>query len=236
MRQHRSNLPCTPVSKLTKCGSSDTGAVYEQRVRVRDPESGEELLLRRVEVRLLEKTRDGDCRIAVLANLPDAVSALQIAALYRERWTIEKHFQFLTQSLHCEISGLGRPRAALFAFAMALVAANALAIVRGTLRSVHGVEAEAEISGYYLADEVAGDYRSVMKYLPSDQWTGWNNLPTSAMAKLLGAIAQHVNLKALTRSRRGPKKPPTTKPIYDKKHKHYSTSRLIQDLQQEDSC
>ena len=70
-----------------------------------------------------------------------------------ERWTIEKHFQFLTQSLHCEVSGLGQPRAALFAFAMALVAGNALAVVRGSLRSAHGAEAEAEVSGYYLADE-----------------------------------------------------------------------------------
>jgi hypothetical protein len=34
---------------------------------------------------------------------------------------------------------------------MALVAANALAVVRGALRSVHGEAAEAEISGYYTS-------------------------------------------------------------------------------------
>jgi hypothetical protein len=236
VRQHRANLPCIAVSKLKTCGQTDTGMIYEQRVRVSDPESGEVLFLRRIEVRLFEKTRDGDRTIALLTNLPDDVSALQIAEIYRERWTIEKHFQFLTQSLHCEVPGLGKPRAALFAFAMALVAANALAIVRGTLRSIHGVEAEAEISGYYLADEVGGDYRTVMKYLPPDQWLGWHNLPAAAMAKLLGVIAQNVNLKGLTRSQRGPKKPPKEKPVYDKKHKHYSTSRLLQDLQPENSC
>lgn len=236
VRQHRKSLPCTPVSKLKKCGQTDTGTVYEQTVQVSDPESGTTLLLRRIEVRLAQKTRDGDRTIAVLSNLPDQVSASAIADIYRARWTIEKHFQFLTQSLHCEVSGLGQPRAALFAFAMALVAANALAIVRGTLRSVHGVEAEAEVSGYYLADEVAGDYRTLMKYLPADQWSGWNGLPVKAMAKLLAAIAQHVNLKGLTRSQRGPKKPPREKPVHDRKHKHYSTARLLQDLQQEDSC
>ena len=235
VRQHRVNLPCTPISKLKKGGETDTGAVYEQKVQVTDPDSGKILTLRRIEVRLLQKTRDGDRTIAVLTNLPTKVSAAQIAALYRERWTIEKHFQFLTQSLNCEVSGLGQPRAALFAFAMALVAGNALAVVRGTLRSVHGVEAEAEISGYYLADEVAGDYRTVMKYLPPEEWQGWNRLPTVAMAKLLRALAQHVRLKGLTRSKRGPKKPPQEKPVYDKKHKHYSTARLLEELQQENS-
>src|SRR5476651_372081 len=236
VRQHRINLPCTPISKLKKCGQTDTGAVYEQKVQVTDPDSGAVLTLRRIELRLLQKTRDGDRTIAVLTNLSPKVSALQIAQIYRERWTIEKHFQFLTQSLNCEVSGLGQPRAALFAFAMALVAANALAVVRGTLRSVHGVEAEAEISGYYLADEVAGDYRTLMKYLPAEEWLGWKSLPTLAMAKLLGALAQHVRLKGLTRSQRGPKKPPKEKPVYDKKHKHYSTARLLQELQQENSC
>lgn len=235
VRQHRVNLPCTPISKLKKCGETDTGAVHEQQVQVTDPDSGKVLTLRRIEVRLLQKTRDGDRTIAVLTNLPNKVSALQIAGIYRERWTIEKHFQFLTQSLNCEVSGLGKPRAALFAFAMALVAANALAVVRGTLRSVHGVEAEAEISGYYLADEVAGDYRTVMKYLPPDEWLGWKRLPTRAMAKLLCAIAQNVRLKGLTRSQRGPKIPPKDKPVYNKNHKHYSTARLLQELQQKKS-
>jgi hypothetical protein len=236
VRQHRRNLPCTAISKLKKCGETDTGVVYEQRVQVCDPDSGEVLVLRRIEIRLLEKTRDGDRMIALLTNLPDEVSALQIANLYRDRWTIEKHFKFITESLHCEVSGLGQPRAALFAFAMALVAGNALAVVRGTLRSVHGVAVEAEISGYYLADEVAGDYRAVMKYLPPEEWLAWSCLPVSAMAELMLAIAQYVRVKGLTRSKRGPKKPPQKKPVYDKKHKHYSTARLLQGLQPDDEC
>lgn len=236
VRQHRANLPCVATSKLRKCGETETGVVYEQTVTVSDPDTGEVLSLRRVELQLLEKTRDGDRTIAVFTNLPAQVSALRIMEIYRARWTIENHFQFLTDSLHCEVSGLGEPRAALFAFAMALVAANALAIVRGSLRAVHGVEVEAEISGYYLADEVGGDYRTLMKYLPADQWLGWNALPAPAMATLLNATAQYVKVKALTRSQRGPKKPPQEKPVYDKKHKHYSTARLLKDLQPKKSC
>ena len=221
---------------MRKCGSTDTGVAYEQSVQVTDPVRGDVLKLRRIELRLSGKTRGGDRTIAVLTNLPESVSAVRIVALYRERWTIETHFQFLTQSLNCEVSGLGQPRAALFAFAMAVVAANALAVVRGTLRSVNGAEAEAEVSGYYLADEVAGDYRPLMKYLPPEQWSGWSDLPASAMAALLRSLAQHVRIEGMTRSRRGTKKPPAEKPVYDKNHKHYSTERLLKGLHQKSLC
>ena len=236
VRQHRANLPCQSHGRLKKQGETRTGVVYEQQVEVTDPESGETLRLRRIEVRLLQETRDGDRTLAVLSNLPDEVSALTIADTYLERWTIETHLQFLTQTLHCELPGLGQPRAALFGFAMALVASNALAVVRGAIRSEHGSAAEAEVSGHYLADEIAHDYRTLMKYLPAEQWLGWRDLAPEALGKLLRALAGQVNLKALTRSRRGPKKPPRQKPVYDKKHKHYSTDRLLKGEQQEDSC
>ena len=236
VRQHKRSLPCTLINPLKKRGKTDTGTVYEQQVQVTDGETGETLKLRRIEVRLLAKTRDGDRSIAVLTNLPEQVAAVAIAQLYLQRWSIEKHFQFITQSLHCELPGLGKPRAALFAFAMALVAGNALAVMRGSIRSVRGPEAEAEISGYYLADEIGHDYRVLMKYMPPEQWVSWRDLPAEALARLLLAVAQYVNLKALQRSKRGPKKPPKVKPVYDKKHKHYSTHRLLNDLEQKDSC
>lgn len=236
VRQHKRNLPCTPVGKLRKCGQTDTGQVYEQAVAAKDAATGETLILRRIELRLFEKTRDGERILALLTNLPEQVPAVYIAQLYLERWSIEKHFQFLTQSLHCELPGLGKPKAALFGFAMAVVAGNALAVIRGSIRSVHGSKAEAEVSGYYLADEIGHDYRTLMKYMPAEQWVGWRGLSVAAMARLLLSVAQHVNLKALTRSKRGAKKPPKVKPLYDNKHKHYSSYRLINELGQEDSC
>ncbi len=59
-RQHRTNLPVKVVSKLVECGETETGRVYEQRVQATDPNTGETMLLRRIEVRLFEKTRDGE--------------------------------------------------------------------------------------------------------------------------------------------------------------------------------
>jgi IS4 transposase len=234
VRQHRRTVPCQAVSKLKKRGQTETGIVYEQRVRVTDPQSGAPQFLRRIEIRLFEKTRDGERTIALLTNLPDEITAVQIAAIYQGRWTIEKQFQFLTQSLHCEVPGLGEPRAALFMFAMSLVASNALAVVRGALRQAHGLEVEKEISGFYLADEIAFDCRTLMKYLPPNHWTGWRSLMVKDMVRLLIALARKVNVKALTRSQRGPKKAPAVKPVYNKKHKHYSTARLLSEA--EDTC
>lgn len=232
VRQHARNLPFEVLGPLRKKGTTATGTVYEQPVRVTDPETGKQLVLRRIEVRLFAKTRDGERTISLFSNLPDSIAAVCIAELYRERWTIEKQFQFLTQSLHCEIQGLGKPRAALLMFALSLVASNVLAVVRGAVRAAHGREAEAEVSGYYLADELAADYRPLMKYLPPDQWTAWRGLRVGDLARLLTGIAGHVNLAALQRNQRGPKKPPAVKPVYSKKHKHYSTARLLQ----EDTC
>jgi len=236
VRQHKTSLPCQALSPLKRCGQTETGVVYEQRVQATDPETGRTLELRRIEIRLFAKTRDGERTLAVLTNLPAQIAAVDIAQDYLVRWTIEKHFQFLTQSLHCELPGLGQPRAALFGFAMALLAANALAVVRGSLRSAQGLEAEAEVSGYYLADEIAHDYRALEKYLPAEHWLGWRSLPAVALAPLLRSLAAQVNLKGLKRSQRGPKKSPQIKPVYDKKHKHYSTARLLKDLEPQNSC
>ena len=53
---------------------------------------------------------------------------------------------------------------------MALVSYNVLSVVKAALRSVHGVEAVEEVSGYYLADEIAGTHRGMMIAIPADEW------------------------------------------------------------------
>jgi hypothetical protein len=45
-RQHKTNLPVTPVSKLVKRGETEAGRIYEQLVRATDPNTGATLLLR----------------------------------------------------------------------------------------------------------------------------------------------------------------------------------------------
>src|SRR6266852_3628539 len=87
-------------------------------------------------------------------NLPTKVSAVQGADLYRKRWTIETLFFEVTTTLTCEIKTLCYPKAALFVFCLALVAANAVAVIKAALRAAHGEDAADQLSGYYLALEV----------------------------------------------------------------------------------
>jgi hypothetical protein len=59
------------------------------------------------------------------------------------------------------------PQAALFGFCVALVAYNAMAVVFAALRSVHGAEKiDQEVSGYYIASEIAETYRGLNIAIP----------------------------------------------------------------------
>ena len=74
-------------------------------------------------------------------------------------------------ALELRINTLGYPKAALFAFCLALVSYNVLSTVKAALRSVHGEKAsDAKVSGYDLAEEVAGTYRGMMIAVPKDEW------------------------------------------------------------------
>ena len=70
-----------------------------------------------------QPTRDGETEIHLLTNVParDA-RAKVIAELYRKRWMIETAFAELEATLNGEVNTLGDPKAALFAFCVALVA------------------------------------------------------------------------------------------------------------------
>ncbi len=121
-------------------------------------------------MRLDRPTRKGETEIVLITNLPDGVTAALCCAVYRGRWEIETHFQKLTDLLHCEIPTLGYPRAALFAFCMSVLAGNALAILTGSLRAVHGDEMVAELSTYALVNDVAEVYPGMMIAVPPPQW------------------------------------------------------------------
>src|SRR5512143_2793256 len=171
IRRHQKDLPFTPLRELVLIGRCDTGVVFEHRIRVEDPEGGEPQVMRRIVLVLDQPTRDGETEIELVTNLPAAISAIVICATYRGRWRIEGHFQRLTELLHCEVPTLSYPRAALFAFAMAVVAGNALALLEGNLRAVHGEEEVTEFSHYAVVDEIAHTYRGMMIAVPPATWS-----------------------------------------------------------------
>jgi IS4 transposase len=226
-RQHASNLRWEAVGERTSEGRCETGAVFEQAIRLTDDE-GEVLFVRRITVELDEATRDGDRTIHILTNLPAEVAdAVRVAGLYRGRWTLETAFQELEASLHGEINTLGYPKAALFAFSLALVAYNVLSTIKAALRSAHGEAAsDAAVSGYDLAEEVAGTQRGMMIAVPEDEWVVFHGMSPREFGAFLKGLARSVRLSEFRKQPRGPKKPRPARQS-GAEVKHVATARLL---------
>jgi len=227
IRQHAGNLPWQFVGKRRSCGRIETGKVFEQTIRVAH-EDGEVLFLRRITVVLDRPTRDGDTEIHIVTNLPaQDARARTIAELYRKRWTIETAFAELEATLNGEVETLGYPKAALFAFCVALVAYNLLSVVKAALRSVHGAKVVTEeISGYYLADEVAGTYRGMMIAIPEDEWAVFHDLSPEMLGRVLQELARQVRLSEYRKHPRGPKKSQPKRRVEGQQN-HVSTAKLL---------
>jgi Transposase DDE domain len=227
VRQHQ-NLPWEAVTELEYAGVNDDVEVWEQKVRLDNHETGETMIVRRLELRLPTPTRDGDRVIYVLTNLPAGVaSASMVAGLYRKRWKIETLFQILESALESEQTRLGYPKAGLFAFCVSLVAYNVLAVVRAALRAVHTREVvEENVSTYYLTHEIKGVYQGMMIAVPAAEWEQFRKMTTAQLAAALKALATKAQLSAYQRHPRGPKKPRPER-IHYKDKPHVSTARLI---------
>ena len=225
MRQHGSLVGQSLGARKFR-GRTDTGRVYEQELEL--SYEGQKKVVRRITLVLDKPTRDGDTEIHMLSNLPkNEATAVQVAELYRKRWTIEGRFYELAQTLNGEPNTLGYPKAALFAFCLALVASNAMALIRASLRQVHGPEVVEDLSRYYMANEVRETYVGMMVALPPSKWVSFQQLSAGQLADLLCEIAAKVHPNRYRKARRGPKRPPTPKDQY-KNGGHVSTQRLIE--------
>lgn len=224
-RQHRANAPWEPTGQLKACGEGETGAVYEQVGCLRGEGGG--LEVRRITVRLAKATRDGDGELHIFTNLPATVLAMQIADLYRQRWSIETAFQEMERALGGEVATLGYPKAALFAFCVALVAYNVYATLKASLRVVHGEEkVREEVSGFHIAADVALDHPGMEVAIPDEMWGRFQTMTPKQFGGWLVDTAKNVDMRNIKKAKRGPKKP-RTKPKFDPKHPHVSTARLL---------
>jgi hypothetical protein len=225
-RQHRTNAPWEPTGLVRQCGETETGTVIEQRGVLRGGERGD-LKARRVTLRLGKTTRDGDRELHILTNLPATVSAVKIADLYRDRWTIETAFQEMERALGGEVATLGYPKAALFAFCVALVAYNVYATLKASLRAVHGEgKVRNEVSGFHIAADVALDHPGMNVAIPDEMWEPFQKMTAKQFGSWLVSTARNVDMRNIKKAKRGPKKV-RPKPAFDPTHPHVSTARLL---------
>src|SRR6266446_5183703 len=220
-------LKGTLVGERKLQGAIATGKVYEQQRGLVNAQ-GDTLPLRRMTVALHEPTRDGEREIHVLSNVPRRkASAPKLAESYGKRWTIATMFQELTETLTCEVHALGYPKAALFGFCLALMAYNAVAVMKAALRAVHGCEkVQQDISAYYLALEISQTYDGMMVAIPSPHWSIFRSLNAQQLADVLQDLAEHANLRRYQKHPRGPEKKPTPRTAY-KNGGHVSTAKIL---------
>ena len=226
IRQH-GQLNIRYLTPLRLVGRSSTGMVFEQEVVVTFEETGQSIRLRRVLVSTDEPTRDGEREVAILSNLPYEVDAVAVADLYRDRWTIEVAFGQLTVLLRCEIATLGYPRAALFSFAVAVMAANLLGGIQAALGSAQGYKkVESELSIFQVATDIGQTYRGMMIAVPAEEWEIWEAMSLAEFVAYLRRLAKGVEWSRLKKTTRGPKKPAAKKPSASVQ-RHVSTQRLL---------
>jgi len=228
IRQHASNLRWRRIGRRRRVGVVETGRVYEQVVELTDPATGKTLRARRITVELNEPTRDGDTELHILTNLPESdADGCTVAELYRTRWTIETGFQEITETLDCEIETLGYPQASLFAFCLALMAYNAVSVIKAAMRVAHGEQTvKDEVSAYYMTLEVAAVYEGMMIAIPDEEWAVFGAMSNREFAQFLVNIAKSVYLPKYQKHVRGPKKPPPERRS-GAMIKHLSTARIL---------
>lgn len=225
--RHHKGLVFEDCGPWKEAGMTDTGHVMERTVKFVD-DQGQWFTVRLVRVRLDKKTRDGDEYLLLLTNLPlKAADAKTIAEAYRNRWLLETAFLHLTETLRCEVNTLGYPKAALFAFAVAVLTYNVLAVQRAALRSEHGQQkGDDELSMYHLTDDIVGTYRGMEIALPEPVWVKYRDYTAPLLAAELRRLARAVDLRRYRKAVRGPKKPQPPR-LKAKDKPHVSTKRLL---------
>jgi IS4 transposase len=229
VREHGKSPNPTELNQARKIGCIETGVVYEQAVQL-DLADGGTMPMRRIELHLDHPTEDGDTVIRILSNLPPTVNAKRIATLYRRRWSIERMFQWLESVLQSEITSLGYPRAALFAFSVAVLAFNVLSTIRSTIERQHAVDPQdekARLSFYYIAGEIRASYIGMTIAVPSEAWREYQGLSPRAFSGALLRIAAHIDLSRMRGHPRGPKKPVKKSGPSGKTRPHVSTARVL---------
>jgi Transposase DDE domain len=227
--RHHANLTLDYQGSWSKEIETERGWVSERPVQV-GLDHGSSLSLRCIRVRLKKATRDGDGEIRIVTNLPlrDA-SAVKVSELYLKRWTLEGLFQELEGCLGCEVDTLCYPKAALFAYCVAILSYNLLSVPKAALRALYGEDkVEQEVSTYYLVLQISTVYAGMMIAIPSQEWKLFQHASSKDMVKLLRELARKIDLLAIKKTPRAPKKP-QSKRTHSKKKPHVSSARILAD-------
>jgi hypothetical protein len=133
----------------------------------------------------------------------------------------------LTDVLRCEVETLGYPQAALFSFAVAVLAYNSYAVVKAALRSAHGVTTvDEKLSDYHLVQDVVMTTVGMSIAVEPEAWSWYTTLTVVELAVVLTRLAKGVKLTRYPKTKRGVKKPPPRK-TGGRGQPHIATARIL---------
>ncbi|RZF24725.1 hypothetical protein EVC45_37220 [Paraburkholderia sp. UYCP14C] len=134
---------------------------------------------------------------------------------------------------HIEIRSLGRARAALLGFAVAILAYNVLAVLKRSVKITHTQTDEAitvapDVSTSYLALHIRGQYEGMLVALPPEHWSHWSDAAPVVMAGKLSELASRVDPFQVRSRRRGLETHKLTPYVEaSTARSHHSTARLL---------
>jgi|LakMenE18May11ns_1017448.scaffolds.fasta_scaffold9863375_1 hypothetical protein len=235
-----SNTAVELVGKRKRIGKSETGILFEQN-GILHCRNGKKVPLRVVKLERFTPTTRGKTEIVFLTNLPEKVSAIQVAQAYRRRWRIENTFQDLAQVVESEISSLGYPSAALFGFVIGCVIQNVLALIEHALlmgaqktkpASKPKTTTATKVKEEYLSRyKIALELKSVMPGMEiAIEQRSWlklcAKLTTEELAQWMLSVARHAKLTNYTTYRWSPKKA-QPKRASGNRGNHVATSKIL---------
>jgi hypothetical protein len=231
IRQH-GRLKGNLLGKRKRIGRTDSGVVYEQPLEIRDNQTHETLVVRRISVELDEPTRDGDTEIHLLCNVPvEDADACRLSDIYRQRWEIENAFYLLTTTMTCEMKSQCHPRCALFLFCMAMLAFNCRQVLLASLYAEHEQEDVDAMSQYNVSIDVVSPMEGMATAINEDEWATLVPSLVHAFADFLRTVSRRVDVRSYRKAVRGPKKPPPQRKRC-KSGTHISSHRLLEQRKQ----
>ena len=222
--RHHGGVGLTPLGERRDGGRVETGPVYETRVRyARTPWE-----FRLVEVELDRPTREGQRTIGVLTDVAEeTLSAVEVAAKYQQRRTLETAFQELAEGLRGEVETLAYPKAALFAFGLAVSVYNLLQVVRQAIGRQAEPATKVEVSAVLLGQEVssyAAGLGAALAGNPQLPTPGWN---ATRLRAWVDELATRLTGTRYAKSKRGHRKQPRQK-SKPAKGSHTATARILE--------
>ena len=232
VRKHK-GLAWSVAGEEKYAGKDEGNKIYEQLCTIED-DNGVSIKVRRIRIELKESIRNGEKELVIFTNLSrSAAPAKLIAEIYRKRWSIETAFQELEAHLHSEINTLGYPKAALFGFCTALIAYNAMAVVKGVLRRVYGEKnIRDNFSVFYMAIHLQMERTGIDMMVEESEWNIFKNMSINNFSVFLVELTEKVNLSHYQKSKQTKRKNRSKAKKEDPYagHPHVSTARLLRGI------